>query len=316
MAEAAKRTVIAALLGNLAIAVTKFAAALFTGSSAMLSEAVHSLVDTGNEVLLLYGMRRARLAPDPKHPIGYGRELYFWSFIVALLLFAAGGGVSIVQGIAHLRAPEPIERPGISYAVLGLSLLFEGASWTVAYRGFRQSVGDDGLWRAIRRSKDPPQFMVLLEDSAAIIGILIALAGTWAAVTFADARLDGIASIAIGVLLVGVSVVLARESKGLLIGERGDEALEHAVRAAAAGVAEIERVNGLLSIQLAPDQVVVAASIEFADALTAPAIERAVVALEDAVRAARPDVHLLFVKPQTASGYAAARDRLLHSGAA
>jgi cation diffusion facilitator family transporter len=311
MAAEGKGAVVAALVGNLLVAATKCIAAFVTGSSAMLSEAVHSLVDTGNEVLLLHGMRRSRKLPDASHPIGYGRELYFWSFIVALLLFALGAGVSIYQGIVHIREPEPISRPTVNYVVLGLSLLFEGGSWIVAARGFAASKGDRGWWAAIRASKNPPQFMVLLEDSAAIVGIGIALAGTWAAVRFDEPRFDGVASIAIGLLLAVVSIVLARESKGLLIGERGDAALDRAVRQVAGDTAGVIGVNNVITVQLAPDQVLVMISIEFDDAMTTSAIEQAVEGLEQRLRAARAEVHLLFVKPQTAEVFARARYRFM-----
>src|SRR4051794_22271370 len=159
-------TVWAALIGNCLVAITKIVAALFSGSSAMLSEAFHSIVDTGNEALLLYGMRRSRRAPDVEHPYGYGRELYFWSFIVALLLFGVGGLASIIQGIDHVRHPYPVDRAGIVYVVLALSFVFEGSSWLVARKGFRPFVGERGYLAAIRSSKDPPQFVVLLEDTA------------------------------------------------------------------------------------------------------------------------------------------------------
>jgi cation diffusion facilitator family transporter len=311
VAESGKGAVIAALVGNLLVALTKCVAAFVTGSSAMLSEAVHSLVDTGNEVLLLYGMRRSRKTPDAKHPIGYGRELYFWSFIVALLLFALGAGVSIYEGIVHLRDPEPISSPTVSYVVLGLSLLFEGGSWIVAARGFAASKGTLGWWAAIRASKNPPQFMVLLEDSAAIVGIGFALVGTWASVQFGDPRFDGVASIAIGLLLGAVSIVLARESKGLLIGERGDRVLDDAARRIACATPGVIGVNNVITVQLAPDQVLVMLSVEFDDALATPAIEAAVHGLEERLRAARPEVHLLFVKPQTADGFDRARARFL-----
>ncbi len=304
-----RRTVIAALIGNLLVAATKAVAAAVTGSSSMLSEAVHSLVDTGNELLLLHGMHRAQRRPDPEHPLGYGRELYFWSFIVALLLFAAGAGVSTYEGIVHIRDPEPIRNVTINYIVLGLSLVFEGGSWWVAFNGFRRCVGPEGYWVAIRRSKDPPQFMVLLEDSAAILGIIAALVGTWASVRFGDPRLDGVASIVIGLILAAVSVVLARESKGLLIGERADASLYRAVTSLANATEGVTCTNGLLSMQLSPDQVVVAASLEFDDGLTVPEIERIVADIEARLRRERPEVHLLFVKPQTASAYAAARER-------
>jgi cation diffusion facilitator family transporter len=182
MGASTKTTVWAAVVGNLLVAVTKIAAALFSGSSAMLSEAFHSIVDTGNEALLLYGMRRSRRRPDAEHPFGYGRELYFWSFVVALLLFGLGCVASIVKGINHIRYPRPIEHPGAIYVVLGLSLLFEGGTRIIALRGFQPSVGDDGYFAAIRQSKDPRQFVVLLEDTAALIGIAIAFIGTWASV--------------------------------------------------------------------------------------------------------------------------------------
>jgi cation diffusion facilitator family transporter len=311
VAEEGKAAVVAALVGNLLVAVTKCVAAFVTGSSAMMSEAVHSLVDTGNEVLLLYGMRRSRKAPNAQHPIGYGRELYFWSFIVALLLFALGAGVSIYEGIVHIRDPEPIASPTVSYVVLGLSLVFEGGSFFVAARGFAASKGDLGWWAAIRASKNPPQFMVLLEDSAAIAGIGFALAGTWAAVQFAEPRFDGVASIAIGLLLGAVSIVLARESKGLLIGERGDIVLDEAARAVACDTNGVIGVNNVITVQLAPDQVLVMLSIEFDDTLTTAAIEQAVDMLERRLRADHPEVHLLFVKPQTAEVFAAARARFL-----
>ena len=310
MAAQARGAVIAALVGNLLVAATKAIAAVVTGSSAMVSEAVHSFVDTGNEVLLLHGMRRARRRPNVEHPLGYGRELYFWSFIVSLLLFGVGAGVSIIQGIIHVRDPEPVQIVAVSYIVLALSLVFESGSWWVAYKGFRGRIGADGFWAAVRRSKDPPQFMVLLEDSAAILGILAALAGTWASVHMDDPRLDGVASIAIGLLLAGVSIVLARESKALLIGERADAALYKAVTDIAEATGGVAGVNGLITVQLSPDQVLVAASIEFDDELTVGDLERIVADMEARLRRNRPEVHLLFVKPQTPATFAAARERL------
>ena len=211
--SAAHNTVWAALLGNLLVAITKLVAALLSGSSAMLSEAFHSIVDTGNEALLLHGMRRSRRAPDIEHPYGYGRELYFWSFIVALLLFGVGGLASIVGGIDHVGHPHPVDRAGVVYVVLALSVVFEGSSWLVARKGFRPFVGESGYLAAIRSSKDPPQFVVLLGDTAALIGIAIAFAGTWASVHWREPRLDGYASIAIGGLLCAVSILLAVKAR-------------------------------------------------------------------------------------------------------
>ena len=308
--SASSRTVWAAVIGNLLVAITKGVAAIFSGSSAMVSEAVHSVVDTGNEVLLLYGMRRSRRRPDTEHPFGYGRELYFWSFIVALLLFGLGCVASVVEGIDHIRNPRPIEHPVVIYIVLALSFIFEGGSWLVARRGFRPSVGDDGYLAAIRTSKDPPQFVVLLEDTAALIGIAIVFAGTWASIRWQEPRIDGVASLAIGLLLGTVSVLLARESKGLLIGERADPKLQEEVFAIARATAGVVCPNGLVSVQLAPDQVVVALSVQFEDRLTTTEIEQIVIEMEEKIREVHPQVFVLYVKPQSPEAFAAAWNRI------
>src|SRR3954467_6937888 len=310
MRSGTSTTVWAALIGNLLVALTKIAAALFSGSSAMLSEAVHSVVDTGNEGLLLYGMRRSRRRPDAEHPFGYGRELYFWSFIVALLLFGLGCVASVVQGINHIRHPHPIEHPGAIYTVLGLSVLFEGGTWLIALKGFRPSVGNEGYLAAISQSKDPPQFVVLLEDTAALIGIAIAFVGTWASIHWDEPRIDGIASLAIGVLLGLVSVLLARESKGLLIGERADMKLQQEVFEIARTTGGVVCPNGLASAQLAPDQVVVALSLQFEAHLTAPEIEQIVVEIEEKIRRTPPQVFVLYVKPQSPEAFAATQTRI------
>lgn len=241
-------TVHAALAGNLLVAATKTVAAAWTGSSAMLSEAVHSFVDTGNEILLLYGMRRSRRRADPEHPLGYGRELYFWSFIVALLVFALGAGVSLYQGILHVRQPRPISHPLASYAVFGPCFLFEGTSWLLSLRQFKAAKGPLGYYEAFRRSKDPPSFMVLFEDSAALLGIAIAALGTFAATTLDAPVFDGIASILIGLVLAGTAALLARESKSLLIGERADRRLSASIMRIAEAQGPVSRANGLLTV--------------------------------------------------------------------
>ena len=289
-----------ALAGTLAIAVVKFVAAAISGSSAMLSEAVHSLVDTGNGALLLYGMRRSARPPDDRHPFGYGRELYFWSFVVALLIFTVGAGVALYEGIDHVRHPAPIASPRLVFAVLGISAVFEAVSWVAALREFRAKAGGRSFWAAFRASKDPPTFMVLFEDSAALAGLAVAAAGTALALATGDARWDGAASLAIAAILGGVALLLARESKALLIGERADPDFAAAVTATAAAVPGIGRINAVATVQLAPDQVVVTMSVEFDDALTTPRIEAAVVDLERRLRADHPQVSALFVKPQTA----------------
>ena len=297
--NSSKLTVYAALAGNMAVACTKLAAAFITGSSAMFSEAVHSLVDTGNEGLLLFGYRQADRRPNLVHPLGYGRELYFWSFIVALALFGLGAGVSLYQGIHHILHPEPVRQVMVSYVVLGLSFLFEGASWWVAWRGFEKARGKTPFWQAFRQSKDPPAFMVLFEDSAALIGILLAAGGIFAADTFNMPVFDGIASVMIGLVLAITAGLLAVESKSLLIGERAPPQLVAAIQRIAESMPGVVRANSALTAQLSPHQSTVGLNIEFDDDLTTPQIEALVEEIETKVRAAHPEVVALFVKPQT-----------------
>lgn len=304
-----KKVVYAALAGNLLVALTKAGAAALTGSSAMLSETVHSFVDTLNELMLLYGYHRAGRRPDMAHPLGYGREIYFWSFIVALMVFALGAGVSVYEGIAHIRHPEPIRNPAVNYVVLAASFLFEGTSWWVALKAFRVAKGELGYFEAVRRSKDPPSFMVLFEDSAALAGILIAVAGTFAAVHFEAPVLDGIASVLIGMVLGVTAAILARESKSLLIGEQADPQLMRSILDIAARDPTVARANGLLTAQLAPNQVLAALSLEFADDLRAPDIEQAVIRIERHARASDPKVLVVFVKPQTGKTFREIRAR-------
>jgi cation diffusion facilitator family transporter len=293
-----KLVVYAALAGNLLVAVTKFVAAAVTGSSAMTAEAVHSLVDSGNELLLLYGMRRAAKPPDAAHPFGHGRELYFWSFIVAVAVFTLGGCVSVYEGILHIANPTPNRHPIVSYVVLGLALLFEGSSWWVAFKEFQKAKGTAGWWEAIRKSKDPTTFTVLFEDTAAILGILIAFAGTLAAEVLDAPVLDGVASIGIGILLGVVAAVLARETKGLLIGEPADSELVSAICTIARKEPGIRTSNGLFTVHLGPRQVLAALSLDFKDTLTAGEVEAIIARLEDRVRRDHPEVVSLLVKPQ------------------
>lgn len=297
------QVIYAALIGNLLVAFTKAAAAAWTGSSSMLSEAVHSFVDIGNQILLLYGMRRAKLRADPDHPIGYGRELYFWSFIVALLVFALGAVVSIYHGILHVKSPEPIHDAFVNYLVLALAFVFEGASWWIARKHFKTIKGSLGYYAAFRASKDPPSFVGLFEDSAALIGIVIAAFGTFAATTLNLPVLDGVASILIGVILAGTAGLLARESKSLLIGERADRKLSDSLLRIAEAASPTCKANGVLTVQLAPDQILAALSLEFDDALRVPEVEAAVMEIERQIKVAHPDVVSLFIKPQTSAAF-------------
>jgi cation diffusion facilitator family transporter len=299
VAPTTRRVVYASLAGNLLVTATKLAAALWTGSSAMLSEAVHSFVDTGNELLLLYGMHRAGRRPDPDHPIGYGRELYFWSFIVALLVFAFGAGVSIYEGVLHVRHPEPIVDPLVNYVVLVLAFVFEAAAWWVSFLQFRGAKGSMGYYEAFRSSKDPPSFMVLFENTADLLGILLAGLGTYAASRLHLPVLDGVASILIGIMLAAIAGLLARESKSLLIGERADPLLSNSILRIAEAASPLSRANGVLTVQLAPDQVLAGLSLQFPPDLRAAEVEESVVDIEKQIRMAHPEVVMLFIKPQT-----------------
>ena len=294
------RVVVAALAGNVLVAATKLAAALLTGSSAMMSEAVHTFADTGNELLLLHGMRRAARPADADHPFGHGRELFFWSFVVALLVFALGSGVSLYEGVHHIRHPVPITRPLVNYVVLALALVFEGASWRVAFKAFRKAQGRRGLLEAMRQSKDPTTLTVLAEDSGAVVGIVIAFVGTLGSHVFGRPVLDGAASIAIGLLLALIAFLLARETKSLLIGEPARSELVTSICSMVSGHAGVDRSNGLFTVHIGPREVVAALSVEFVDTLTAADVESIVAELEDQVRQKHPEVVSLLVKPQKA----------------
>ncbi|MGU3390597.1 cation diffusion facilitator family transporter [Sphingomonas sp. M1A8_2b] len=287
-----------ALAANLGIGVAKFVAAGMTGSSSMLTEGFHSVVDSGNQVLLLYGQRKAKRPADEAHPFGYGRELYFWAFVVAILIFAIGAGVSIFEGWRHIQEPEPLASPTINYIVLAISFALEGSSWTIAVHEFSKAKGDMGWWDAIHRSKDPAGFIVLFEDSAALAGLVIAGIGVWASHAFNDPRIDGAASIAIGVILALVAVLLARESKGLLIGERADPAVIAKIRGIVAAHPAIVSVNHVRTIHTAPDSIFAAISADFDDSITMGAGETMIEAMETELRAAVPMLSSIYIRPE------------------
>ncbi len=299
MSDSNKIVVYAALLGNLAIALIKFIAAYITNSSAMLSEAVHSVVDTLNEILLLYGLKKSQQPANYQHPFGYGRELYFWAFIVALLVFALGAMVSIYQGIQHIRHPEVIESPLVNYVVLGFAMLCEGTSWFIALKSFKKMKGKMGYFESFRRSKDPTTFTVLFEDSAALIGLIIAFVGIFCAQQFDLPILDGIASILIGVVLAISALLLARETKGLLMGETADPKLRHNVLEVAQEDPAVYSANGVLTEQMGAHQVIASLSLEFKDGLTSDEIEACVNRIEVKIKSIHPEIVALFVKPQT-----------------
>lgn len=290
-----------ALFANLGIAVAKFFAAAISGSSSMLTEGVHSLVDSGNQLLLLYGQSRAKRPPDALHPFGYGRELYFWAFVVAILIFAIGAGVSLYEGWRHVADPEPLRDPTINYIVLGVAVMLEGTSWAIAVRAFNAGRGGVGWWQAVRRSKDPAGFIVLFEDSAAMLGLLIAAAGVWASHATGDARIDGYASMAIGVLLAAVAVLLAREAKGLLIGESADAELVQMIWSRLERRAEITAVNHVRTIHTAPDAVFVAVSADFDDGLAMGAAETLIESMESELKTADSRITSIYIRPEKQS---------------
>jgi len=297
------RVLYVALLGDVVVTASKFTAAALAGSSSMFSEGVHSLIDTTNQVILLYGYRRANAPPDRQSPFGHGRELYFWSFVVSMLIVAGGAGVATLDGIQHLRFPQPIDSFGLSYVVLAISLVGDGISWVYALKAFHATKGDAGYWAAIRDSKDPALFLVLLEDTASLIGIGVAAVGLILTQISGNALYDALAAVAIGAVLLATGFVLARENKALLIGERADPELVKGLIRLAATESRVAGANGAFTVHLGPEQVFVGLSLEFSDDLRTQDIEASVVDLEKRIKAEYPTVVGLFVKPQTATTF-------------
>ncbi|HEY6090963.1 MAG TPA: cation diffusion facilitator family transporter [Gemmatimonadales bacterium] len=293
-----KRVLYTGLAGNVLVAVTKAIAALMTRSSAMWAEAVHSAVDCGDQILLLYGLHRSKLPPDEAHPLGHGRELYFWSFIVALMIFAVGAGISIYEGVLHIRQPEPINNPLLNYIVLALSLVFQGWSSVVAFREVKKAKGSMGFIEGFQNSKNPPAYMVLFEDVADILGIVIAAIAVFGVTHFHVAALDGIASILIGLILATIAIGLARESKSLLIGEQATLTLRRSIVHIAKDVSDVQEVEVVLAVQLSPEQVVAALKVRFPDALRAPQLAEQIKRIEHAIQQRHPEVIALYVRPR------------------
>jgi cation diffusion facilitator family transporter len=311
MAHESKTTIFAALAGNAGIAVTKFAAAWWTGSSAMLSEAIHSLVDTGNQLLMLYGLRRSTRPATPEHPFGFGLELYFWTFVVAILIFGLGAGVSILEGVDKIRNPHPVETPWVNYAVLGASAVFEGATWLIALRAFRRQSKNADVLEAVQLSKDPTIFTVLIEDSAALAGLAIAAAGLAGAQALGLPWLDGVASVLIGLLLAGTATFLAWECKELLMGEAADPATRAGLRRIAASNPGVVAVNEVLTMHFGPVDVLAVLSLDFENALTADDVETAVSGIERQIKREYPVVRRIFVEAQSREGHRRAQEEVV-----
>ncbi len=301
--SSSKLSLYGGIAANVAIAVSKFVAAYVTGSSAMLSEGIHSLVDTGNGGLLLYGMSRSQRPADAKHPFGHGKELYFWALIVAVLIFAIGGGMSFYEGIKHLEHPEPLTDAKWNYIVLGLSILFEGAALFLALRALleKQAPGAS-FWRTLRTSRDPAVFASVLENAAAVAGLLIALLGVYFGHALNNPFFDGGASIIIGLLLMGVAVLLVSRTKDLLTGEGVSDATAERVQELARQAPGVTRVRPPLTMYLAPDDVMLALDVDFDDYLTATQVEAAIEAVQDAIRAEHPEFRRIFIEAKSLTG--------------
>lgn len=297
---ASSRTAIyAAIGGNFAVAVTKFVAATISGSSAMLSEGIHSMVDTGNGILLLVGIKKGQRPGDASHPFGYGKELYFYTLMVAVLIFGLGGGVSIYEGIKHILHPVAMTNVRINYIVIGLGIIFESAAWILAFRAFQNLKGQRSSWEAIVRGKDPTTFAVLLEDSAALLGLIVAGVGIWLSHTLQMPVIDGIASVVIGVTLCLVATLLLRESKGLLVGESAQPEIVDAIRESVAGRPNVDRVGRILTMHLGPKDILLNVEIQFADELTTDQIEKEIDEIEAELREARPSLRKIFIEAET-----------------
>lgn len=295
MAES-RLAIYGAIAANVAIAITKFIVAGVTGSSAMLSEGVHSAVDTFNGILLLVGLRLSQRPATDEHPFGHGKELYFWSLIVAVLIFGLGGGVSFYEGIQHIQQPEPIRDPMWNYVVLGAAALFEGTSFAIALRQFRRQARERPFWSALHGSKDPTTYTVLAEDSAALVGLLIAVAGIYLSHRLGIPELDGVASLLIGLLLAGVAVLLIRESRGLLIGEGVRPETARAIRDMALLRPRVSAVGRILSMYMGPEDVLAIIDLDFEAGTSTEEAAAAIASLEREVRERYPMIKRLFIE--------------------
>ena len=295
MAES-RKAIYAAIIGNFAIAVTKFSAAAFTGSSAMISEGIHSIVDTGNGGLLLLGVHKSKKPPDEDHPFGYGKELYFWALIVALVIFAVGGGVSAYEGVLHILHPAPLSDPFWNYVVLALAIVFESIVMVIAVKAFIKIKGDRHWWSAIRTSKDPSHFTVLFEDTAALLGLVVAIAGVFLAHRLNNPYFDGAASIVIGMILMAVAGLLAYETKGLLIGEGADRETREDIRRIVESDPSVEGVNRILTMHFGPDTVLVVMDLSFRNILSAVELDESIGRIEANISNRHEKIKHIFIE--------------------
>jgi cation diffusion facilitator family transporter len=292
------RSIYFALAANVAIAIAKFVAGSITGSGAMVSEGVHSLVDSINELLLLYGIYRSNKQRDKQHPFGYGRDLYFWSFIVAILIFGLGAGVSFYQGVTHLKSPGLTGHLGWNYAVLAFSLIFDGGSFLVAFRDFNKTRGGDSLWAAIVKSKNPASFMVLFEDGAAILGLLAVTVCLLIEGWTRNPYMDGIASIIIGVILTIASALLARESRSLLMGEGISTQTEQRIISIVKEDPSVRAVKRIFSMYESPDEVLLVIIISFDPLMTAAKLTEGMAGIKKRIEEQYPKINYIIIQPE------------------
>lgn len=298
MASGSKKVIFAALAGNAAIAVTKFAASLYTGSSAMMTEALHSLIDTFNQVLLLWGLRQGAKPPSEDFPFGHGKEVYFWSFVVSILIFAVGAGISLYEGIHRIVDPNEVSNVYVNYAVLGAAMIFEGGALTFALREFNKARGELGILEAVRRGKDPSMFVVVFEDSAAMAGLVFAFLGVLLGQLTGSPLFDGIASVMIGLVLAATSIFLAYETKGLLIGEAARPDLVASISALTITKPEIDSINECLTMHMGPEYVLVCMSVDFSPDCSADEVEAMVTTLTRAIKESEPEVKRVFIEAE------------------
>jgi cation diffusion facilitator family transporter len=315
MASGSKKVIYAAMIGNGLIAIAKFVGASITGSAAMLSEGIHSLVDTGNQGLLLYGIARSKRPADEKHPFGYASEIYFWAFIVAILIFSIGSGISIYHGVEKTLHPHPVSDPTINYIILILAMIFEGAAWWIAFKEFSTARGKKSLFEAVKDSKDPTIFTVLFEDTAAMLGLFVALIGIWISVTFSLPVVDGIASIIIGVILAGTALLLALETKGLLIGEAAAPEIVDDIKKFVSEHKTIIALNEIRTLHRGPNDVLLALSVDYRDDVLAGDVEGTNTLIEIAIKKKYPVVKRLFIEVQSAKDHKEEVERALEARA-
>ena len=298
-AKSSKKAIYAALAGNGMIALTKFFASAYTGSSAMFSEAIHSVVDTGNQILLLYGIKRSERPADKTHPFGYGMEVYFWSFVVAILLFGLGSGVSIYEGISKIQNPHPVTNPFVNYIVIGFAIIFETIAFSVAYRELRKTKGSQSLIKAIRTSKDPTIFTVLFEDFAALLGLMVAGLAIYLGEVLNLPILDGIASVIIGLILALTASLLAFECKGLLCGEAANDQIVAGIEDIVKGETDVLYINEILTMHLGPQDILLNISLDFKDAMSSGNVEATISELETSIKSKFPEIKRVFIEAQS-----------------